>query len=243
MMTMRTLKTAAAAIAGALTLITAPTASASPPLPPTRDLAPGIPIVTTNAAADDGGTCTAGWLVHTPEGRQGFLTAGHCDRGGAAWYNTAAGQFEALGAFTRTVHGDTAEDSDIALVELTGTAPSNSSIIDIRPVTGAANALRVSVGDTLCKYGATTRLQCGAVSYVSPTQVVFGADTEGGDSGGPVYLRHADGSATAIGITIRANDSGTVAEFITPWLKKWDLSLDKTRIGPAPLPARYHGGR
>ncbi|MEB3022917.1 MULTISPECIES: S1 family peptidase [Mycolicibacter] len=240
---MRTLKTAAAAIAGALMLVTAPTTSASPPLPPTRDIAPGIAIVTTNAAADDGGTCTAGWLVHTSEGRPGFLTAGHCNRGGDAWYSDADGNYQSIGRFTRTVHGASAEDSDIALVELTGSTPSESAIIDIRPVTGAASAYRVAVGDTLCHYGMTTRLQCGEVSYVDASGVVFSAPSAGGDSGGPVYYRNADGTATAVGIAIRSNEQGTVAELISPWLAKWGLTLDKTRTNPVPLPARYRGGR
>ena len=33
----------------------------------------------------------------------------------------------------------------------------------------------------------------------------------------------ADGTATPVGITIRAADSGgTIAELIGPWLKRWD---------------------
>jgi hypothetical protein len=39
----------------------------------------------------------------------------------------------------------------------------------------------------------------------------------------------ADGTATPVGITIRAADSGgTIAELIGPWLKRWDLSIDRS---------------
>ncbi|ORW08544.1 MULTISPECIES: hypothetical protein [Mycolicibacter] len=81
------------------------------------------------------------------------------------------------------------------------------------------------------------------MSYVDDTGVVFDVKAAGGDSGGPVYYRHADGTATAVGIAIRGDETTTVAEFVGPWLAQWGLTLDKTRTSPMPLPARYHGGR
>jgi len=57
----------------------------------------------------------------------------------------------------------------------------------------------------------------------------FLAPVDRGESGGPVYYRNADGTATPVGITIRAADSGgTIAELIGPGLKRWDLSLDRS---------------
>ena len=40
--------------------------------------------------------------------------------------------------------------------------------------------------------------------------------------------RNTDGTATPVGITIRAApaDGGTIAELIGPWLKRWNLSVD-----------------
>jgi hypothetical protein len=60
------------------------------------------------------------------------------------------------------------------------------------------------------------------------TKVRFLAHVEKGDSGGPVYYRNADGTATPLGITIRAGavDRGTVAELIGPWLKRSRLNVD-----------------
>ena len=50
------------------------------------------------------------------------------------------------------------------------------------------------------------------------------------NAGGPVYYRNADGTATPVGITIRAADAdgGTVAELIGPWLKRWSLRVDSS---------------
>ena len=47
---------------------------------------------------------------------------------------------------------------------------------------------------------------------------------------GPVCYRKANGTATPVGITIRAadEDGGTVAELIGPWLKRWNLSVDSS---------------
>jgi hypothetical protein len=46
---------------------------------------------------------------------------------------------------------------------------------------------------------------------------------------GPVYYA-IDGTATPVGITIRAAsaDGGTVAELIGPWLKRCSLSVDSS---------------
>ena len=55
------------------------------------------------------------------------------------------------------------------------------------------------------------------------------APVDKGDPGGPVYYRNADGTATPVGISIRAADSGgTIAELIGPWLERWDLSVDRS---------------
>jgi len=59
--------------------------------------------------------------------------------------------------------------------------------------------------------------------------VRFLPPVEKGDSGGPVYYRNADGTATPVGITIRAGtDGGTVAELIGPWVKRWRLRVDSS---------------
>ncbi|WP_237053454.1 S1 family peptidase [Mycobacterium avium] len=244
---MQAIKAAAAVVTGALlALATATTAVAAPPLPPTPAITPGIGLATYNATPPGGDTCSAGFLVHTDTGRPGFLTAGHCDHGGPVAYKNAAGNYDFVGTFTDSVHqGNVGEAPDIALVELNASAPTDTRIIGIRPVTGVAHPVRLQVGQTLCKFGLATGLECGAVTEITPTKVAFTAKAAKGDSGGPVYYRNADGTATAVGITIRGNDDGTgaVAELVEPWLDKWHLALDRTPVAPNSLPAAYTPGR
>jgi hypothetical protein len=110
----------------------------------------------------------------------------------------------------------------------------DTRIIGIRPVTAPADDTHLSPGQQLCHYGLITGPQhrgpaCGAITDVSSTKVRFLAPVEKGDSGGPVYFRNADGTATPVGITIRAADQGgTIAELIGPWLKRWSLSVDSS---------------
>jgi hypothetical protein len=90
-------------------------------------------------------------------------------------------------------------------------------------------------GKPTCHYGLITGPQyrgpeCGPITDVGPAKVKFLAPVEKGDSGGPVYCRNADGTATPVGITIRAadEDGGTVAELIGPWLNAGTLSVDSS---------------
>jgi hypothetical protein len=54
-------------------------------------------------------------------------------------------------------------------------------------------------------------------------------DRETPEERAPVYFRDADGTATPVGITIRAADQGgTIAELIGPWPKRWSLSVDSS---------------
>jgi hypothetical protein len=89
-----------------------------------------------------------------------------------------------------------------------------------------------SIYQQLCHYGLISgdrhgRPECGPASKYNPTPCASGAHVTKGDSGGPVYYRKADGTATPVGIIIRAgDDSGPVAELIGPWLKCWHLRFD-----------------
>lgn len=234
----------AAAAIGCCGVMAAAIAAADPPdfdlsHHPAPALAPGVGIGTYDADGQPTDTCTAGWLVHDANGQHGLLTAGHCDYGDAVTYfNTTTG-FEVVGWFTHQVYdGDTAGDDDIAVLGIgNGTGvpevPTDTRIIGIRPVTAPADDTHLAEGQQLCHYGLITGSQhggpeCGPIVSVTPTKVRFLAQVEKGDSGGPVYYRNADGTATPVGITIRAGalDGGTVAELIGPWLKRWNLSVD-----------------
>jgi hypothetical protein len=113
-----------------------------------------------------------------------------------------------------------------------GRASTDTRIIGIRPVVAPPDQPHLARGQQLCHYGLISGdrhggPECGPVVEVQPNTVRFDAHVTQGDSGGPVYYRNADGTATPVGITIRAgDDGGTVAELIGPWLTRWHLRLD-----------------
>jgi hypothetical protein len=209
---------------------------------PAPAVAPGVGIGIYNADGKPTDTCTAGWLVHDSSGQQSLLTAGHCDDGGGVNYFNKTRGFQAVGWFTHQAYeGDDSEDDDIALLGIANSpngppqVATDTRIIGIRPVTAPADDAHLAKGQQLCHYGLITGPQrggpeCGPITDVGPVKVKFLAPVEKGDSGGPVYYRNANGTATPVGITIRAadEDGGTVAELIGPWLEHWNLSVDSS---------------
>lgn len=209
-------------------------------LPAAKAIGPGTGISVAYADGTGGMACTAGFLVRTRNGQTGVLTAGHCNKpgeGSKVSMNPGSGPYEAVGIFSQTVsEGSRGEDHDIGLVMLdSDKVPRTSSITGTMPVAGVAATLQV--GEQLCKFGMkTARVECGEITDITGSKVVFLAGSECGDSGGPVYLIQP-GGATAVGIHIRAgrpNDPNpscataatfSVAELLPPWLEQWDLTL------------------
>lgn len=231
---------AISAVLAAIAVVFASPAAAAPPLPPSPAITPGAGLAIYNADATSGDTCTAGWLAHDSAGQPVMLTAGHCDQGGRVTMKwTESGAYETIGTFEQSVHeGGTGENADIGLVALTNPGiAGDSRVLDRRPVEGVASEVRP--GDVVCKYGVVTGRKCGPVTAVTPTKVVFGAPAEVGDSGGPVYLIQPDGDAIAVGIAIRGDESGSVAELVQPWLQKWQLTLDTSKPAVGAQPVGY----
>jgi hypothetical protein len=209
---------------------------------PALALAPGVGIGVYNAGGQPTDTCTAGWLVHDSTDQPGLLTAGHCDYGGGVTYFNKTTGFQVVGWFTHQAYdGDGDQDDDIAVIGIANSpdgppqVATDTRIIGIRPVTAAADDTHLAKGQQLCHYGLISGPQhggpaCGPIVDVTAAKVRFMAHVEKGDSGGPVYYRNADGTATPVGITIRAAtvDGATVAELIGPWLERWSLSLDSS---------------
>jgi hypothetical protein len=205
---------------------------------PAPALAPGVGIGIYDGNNQPVDTCTAGWLIHDSNGQPGLLTAGHCDDDGAVTYFNEAKGFQVVGSFThKAFGGDHGEDDDIAVLGIGNSPPgppvsTDSRIIGIRPVIASVDQPHPAQGQQLCHYGFLSGErhggpECGPVVEVQPNTVRFGAHVTKGDSGGPVYYRNADGTATPVGVTIRAgDDGGTVAELIGPWLIRWHLRLD-----------------
>ncbi|WP_253900474.1 S1 family peptidase [Mycobacterium asiaticum] len=209
------------------------------PLPAAGAIGPGTGIAVTYADGSGGMGCTAGFLVRTDDGDTGVLTAGHCNKVGEqskVSMNPGSIPYTTVGRFSRTVlEGERGEAHDIGLILLdSDEVPRTPAITASMPVTGVADELQL--GQQLCKYGMTTgRMECGQITGVSESKVVFLAASRCGDSGGPVYLLTNDG-AVAVGIHIRAgrpNDPNpgcstpatfSVAELVQPWLTQWGLT-------------------
>lgn len=206
----------------------APDAVATPPLPPSPAITPGAGIVVADPSGSAGGTCTAGWLAHDRDGQSVMLSAGHCDHHGLVsmkW--SATGRYEPVGTFEESTYEGAADaDGDFGVVKLNSQIPLDTRVLDRRPVDGVARS--VQIGDVLCKYGNTTQRQCGPVVALSPSTVTFTAESQEGDSGGPVYFVSSRGGAVVVGITRGHDDAGAVAELAQPWLDKFGLTIDTT---------------
>lgn len=195
------------------------------PLPAVSALYPGAGM---EIVGDDPSICTAGFVAHNQRGAPVLFTAGHCDTGGGAAVNSATdGRLVPAANFVVSQYaGNSGNQPDVAVMSLTGALPLNSDIAGQLPVTGFVPS--VAEGMYLCKVGVATGTTCGRVVEASSSKVKFTADIAPGDSGGPVYGLKDDGTAFAVGITIRASseDGYPVAELIGPWLEKWNLTLN-----------------
>lgn len=221
--------------------LTPPPALAPIDLPASTAIGPGAGIFVEYADGSGGMGCTAGFLVRTPAGEAGMLTAGHCNRpGGPGKVTMNLGgvlPYTTVGTFSQTVsEGVHNEQHDIGLVVLGGDdVPRSAAIGTSLPVSGVATNLRI--GQELCKFGmGSGEATCGQITEVTKSKVVFLAPGQCGDSGGPVYLNEGDGTVRAVGILIRGGSPNTpkpgcsaparfsVAELIQPWLDKWRLT-------------------
>lgn len=203
-------------------VIQAPYARAFP-LPEEDSLHPGVGLV---IAGDNSTICTAGFVARNARGAPVMFTAGHCDAGGKIELNSKAAKgMVPVGEFVATEYGgNRGEQTDVAVMKLSGTVPLDPAV-DGHVVTGAVPS--VYIGMPLCKVGVTTGRSCGPVLSSTGSKVKFAAAVAGGDSGGPVYALKENGSAIAVGITIRTSDGDgmPVAELIGPWLDRWGLSI------------------
>lgn len=237
----------AIAIAGAaatLVLVTAPSANAGNEIPVAWAIAPGVGLAAYDATGHPVEACTVGFLAHDITGQQFMLSAGHCNGGGEVdIHYSGTGGYENIGTFVTSIdEGSAGDAADIGLIKLNGSVPSDPRIIGIRPITGITS--QVAVGDTLCHFGYVSALdkiapECGNVTQVTPTKAAFNAQAVGGDSGGPVYKRNADGTAIAVGIAIRGSAHNTVTELAEPWIRKWGLTLDTAHSGPGVTASGY----
>ncbi|MFI5930701.1 S1 family peptidase [Actinoplanes sp. NPDC051494] len=137
-----------------------------------------------------------------------FLTAGHCTAAGATWSTGAA-----------TVLGSRAGSSfpgdDFGLVRYTNTLVPHPSAVHtypgLTPLTAYGTA---TIGQAVCRSGATTGVRCGTVTALNAT-VNYSEGTvsglirtnicaEAGDSGGPLYV-----AATGVVVGLLSGGTGT----------------------------------
>jgi hypothetical protein len=206
--------------------------------------------------------CTSGFFVETTEG-PAVITAGHCGPDGRV--TTLGSQTgPTLGDIDENFFWDTGSTSvDAAVIGVSEAATTIEPSIfladgTVLDVTGAA---QVSPGDRVCVRGAATGVEvCGTIeggdesaTYESTSEMFpVPQEIEGmltvamddglgitlGDSGGPVYLRHDDGSAAAVGIV--SGSIGPHKVFVTPITSVLDavegtLVTSGTEIVPSPV--------
>lgn len=152
------------------------------------------------------GLCTMGAAVYYHLNTDGIkrdeeliLTAAHCGGVGAEIY------VGATGAHVGTVVAARYHDEEYGSLDDTEAIRPNpgfpvGSMVDNRlPVRAISLKSTAFVGDRFCAWGATSGEICG--KYTSPRRgrMEFDFKAAPGDSGGPIYKYHEDGSVSIIG--------------------------------------------
>ncbi|MEB3022967.1 MULTISPECIES: chymotrypsin family serine protease [Mycolicibacter] len=190
-------------------------------------LRPGARVTARTIDGVGAGSCTAGFLAKNRRGHAVLFSAGHCGQGEGTWLTMAAetgGDVPVAEFVVTEFEGIAGEATDIAVLKPAKGVDATGKIGGQIPVSGSVSS--IAEGDTLCKMGAVTGLDCGPVVSVSASKVKFAATVEHGDSGGPVFIMRKNGTAAAVGLIIRkSGDALPIAELIGPWLDRWKLTV------------------
>jgi hypothetical protein len=163
--------------------------------------------------------CTSGFTVKARTGKEGFVTAGHCDPGGPRDPNKL--RFEGTvmpfkRQNIRTTHDVQWHTSPKPYDDRAWFLDRDGSEPDIREVRRVRGRDRQPVGEIICKAGKTTNHTCGRIidrsykpSYVGHAAATFirverggsGNMLDLGDSGAPVFTGN-----TALGIAVAGRD-------------------------------------
>ncbi|MEU7046625.1 S1 family peptidase [Streptomyces varsoviensis] len=153
--------------------------------------------ITTAPYASPGNVCSLGFNVHSP-GYKYIITAGHCVKSGKKYYDS---NWKEIGGVAEYHYGDSLKQ-DWALINNSSgeTWPSDVNRY------GASDQLINGVykgdpatGVVVCKSGRTTKVTCGAITNVGVSMTETDGtrldgmlwtrvNSQGGDSGGPLYL-------------------------------------------------------
>lgn len=170
-------------------------------------------------------SCTAGFAAQGPDGFY-LLTSGHCDAlDGAEW---TYGDDAPLG-YVATSEKDDALQLDAAAIRLDpGLGPPVGDIDGRYVVTGALGGDELEPGMPICKVGATTGETCGEITSVDGDVVETSVFSLEGDSGSPGFVKHPDGTVSAVGILSGSPDGDDYTTYfilVAPVLGKWGLNL------------------
>lgn len=197
-------------------------------------LQPGVSIYVVNRDTELQSTCTLGWLVVSPQGDIGALTAAHCRIGPEIdVHDATSGEPVTAGKWVRSQHSghdSVLHGTDIAVLALSPDLGHSVWTRDgVSPVgVSTAQDLLDDPPVRVCKRGGQTGVSCGPLVGVSDDRVTFRAAVDHGDSGGPVWAVSDTGVVTAVAVVAGQSDddpSVTVGQLINPWLVSWGLSL------------------
>jgi hypothetical protein len=201
-------------LAGAAVVSATVFAGAAQAAPPP---APGILV-------SDGITkCTTGFAAQGGDGSYYLFTSGHCNHGVPFTYDENV----PLGHVTASEElGDL---KDAAIIRLDPEVGAPGGDVAGQRVRGTLSAAQIKAGMPFCKFGAMTGETCGAVKSIDGEVVEAGVFAQPGDSGGPGYVKNADGSVTAVGLVMETSLAGdpntTYFVLVQPLLGRWGVHI------------------
>ncbi|WAC91162.1 S1 family peptidase [Mycobacterium sp. Aquia_213] len=187
------------------------TALAAPPP------APGILV-------SDGITkCTTGFAAQGGDGGYYLFTSGHCDHAAPFTYDENV----PLGHITASeVLGDL---KDAAIIRLDPGVGAPGGDVAGQRVRGVLSAGQIKSGMPFCKLGAMTGETCGSVKSIDGEVIEANVFAQPGDSGGPGYVKNADGTVTAVGLVMSTSLAGdpntTYFVLVQPLLGRWGVHI------------------
>ncbi|ORJ60373.1 S1 family peptidase [Mycobacterium simiae] len=179
--------------------------------------APGIQV-------SDGITkCTTGFAAQGGDGGYYLFTSGHCNHGAPFTYDDNV----PLGAVTSSE--EEGDRRDAAIIRLDPAAGVPVGDVAGQRVHGVLRTSQIKPGMPFCKLGAITGETCGVVKAIDGEVVEVNVFAQPGDSGGPGYVKNADGSVTAAGLVMSTSLAGdpntTYFVMVQPLLNRWGLHI------------------
>ncbi|MCV7409883.1 trypsin [Mycobacterium florentinum] len=201
-------------LAGAMLMCAAGVAGTAAAAPPP---APGILV-------SDGITkCSTGFAAQGGDGGYYLFTSGHCDHGAPFTYDENV----PLGHITASeMLGDLKDAAIIRLDPDIGAPPGG---VGGQRVRGVLSASQIKSGMPFCKFGAMTGETCGSVKSIDGEVIEANVFAQPGDSGGPGYVKNADGTVTAVGLVMSTSLAGdpntTYFVLVQPLLGRWGVHI------------------